>query len=58
MATITYDSASGIFIVRWTNVGNTLRNEPRWFRTLDDAERFCRNSGLRLTPFACLGCGQ
>ncbi len=36
------------FIVRWMNHGSFLTNEPRGFRTIDEAREFCRGHGLRI----------
>jgi hypothetical protein len=50
-ARITFNSATRCFIVRWTNIGNFLRNEPRLFRSQMDAEDFCRERGLQVEYF-------
>ncbi len=34
--------------VRWMNVGNFLRNDPRYFETANEAWNFCRERGLRV----------
>jgi hypothetical protein len=48
LGTAKISTEQNLVIVRWMNHGSFLRNEPRAFRTEQEARAWCAERGLRI----------
>ncbi len=49
--TLETKGALPLFVVRYMNIGNFLQNQPRYFETVQDAEKWCRENSLKVKSY-------